>query len=78
MLEKGTEVDAPHLQLFRGARKPKKELQEAILFDQKKTWIYTSKMENEASETVQSLLGKRLVTRIAKIYLRKTSKETLL
>ena len=35
-------------------------------------------MQKEASETVQSLLVKRLVPQIAKIYLRKTSKETLL
>ena len=32
----------------------------------------------EASETVQNLLRKRLVPRIAKIYLTKTSKGTLL
>ena len=35
-------------------------------------------MQKEASETVQSLLKKRLVPRITKVYLRKTSKETLL
>ena len=32
----------------------------------------------EASETVQNLLRKRLVSRITKVYLRKTSEETLL
>ena len=32
----------------------------------------------EASETVQNLLRKRLLTRIPKVYLRKTSEETLL
>ena len=35
-------------------------------------------MQKEASETVQSLLSKPSVTRIAKVYLRKMSKETLL
>ena len=35
-------------------------------------------MQKEASEAVQSLLRKRLVPRIAKVYLGKTSKETLL
>ena len=35
-------------------------------------------MQKEASETVQSLLRKRLVPQTAKAYLRHTSKETLL
>ena len=74
----GTGVDAPHLQFFRGARQSKKEIREAVLLDQKKTWILTSTMQKEASETVQSLLRKRLVPRNTKVYLRKTSKETLL
>ena len=75
---RGTGVDAPHLQSFRGARQSKKEIWEAVLLDQKKTWIWTSTMQKEASETVKSLLRKRLVSRITKVYLRKTSKETLL
>ena len=56
----------------------KNQQQEANLLDQMKTLLYTSNMQKEASETVQSLLRKRLVPRIAKVYLRKTSKETLL
>ena len=56
----------------------KKKQQEANLFDQKKTLICTSNMQKEGSETVQSLLRKRLVTRTTKVYLKKTSKETLL
>ena len=35
-------------------------------------------MQEEASETVQSLLRKWLVPRITKVYLSKTPKETLL
>ena len=35
-------------------------------------------MQKEASETVQSLVRKRLVPQIAKVYLKKTSKETIL
>ena len=44
--------------------------------NRKNTWICTSNMRKEASETVQSLLRKRLRARIAKVYLRKTSRET--
>ena len=51
-----------------------KELQEALLLAQKKTLICTSNMQMEAPETVRSLLRKRLVARIAKVYLGKTSK----
>ena len=46
--------------------------------NRKKTWICTSNMRKEASETVQSLLRKRLESRITTVYLRKTSDETLL
>ena len=46
--------------------------------NRKKTWICTSNMRKEASETVQSLLRKRLESRITKVYPRKTSEETLL
>ena len=35
-------------------------------------------MQKEGSETVQSLLRKQLVPRIPNVYLKKTSKETLL
>ena len=56
----------------------KNQQQEANLLDQKKTLLCTSNKQKEASETVQSLLRKRLVPRIAKVYLRKTSKKTLL
>ena len=56
----------------------KNQQQEAKLLDQMKTLLCTSNMQKEASETVQSLLRKRLVPRIAKVYLRKTSKKTLL
>ena len=38
--------------------KQKKETREAGLLDQNKTWICTSNMQKEASETVQSLLRK--------------------
>ena len=68
----------PHLQFFRGAPQSKKEIREAVLLDQKKTWIWTSTMQKEASETVKSLLRKGLVSRITKVYLRNTSEETLL
>ena len=40
-----------NLQFFRGARKSKTEIREAVLLDQKKTWICTSIMQKEASET---------------------------
>ena len=56
----------------------KNQQEEANLLDQMKTLLCTSNMQKEASETIQSLLRKRLVPRIAKVYLRKTSKETLL
>ena len=56
----------------------RKKLQEAILLDQKKTFICTSNMQKEGSETVHSLLRKRLVPRISNVYLKKASKETLL
>ena len=36
MHARGTGIDAPHLQFFRGARKSKKEIREALLLDQKK------------------------------------------
>ena len=58
--------------------KQKKEIRSAVLLDQKKTWICTSNMRKKASKTVQSLLRKRLVSWITKVYLRKTSDETLL
>ena len=38
--------------------KQKKEIRKAVLLDQQKTWICTSNMQKEASETVQSLLRK--------------------
>ena len=39
---RGTGIDAPHLQFFRGVRKlKKKEIREAVLLDQNKTWICT-------------------------------------
>ena len=75
---RGTGIDAPHLQFFRGARKSKKEIGETVLLDQKKTWIFYVQYGKEASEIVQNLLRKRLVSRITKVYLRKTSEETLL
>ena len=56
----------------------KKEIREAVFLDQKKTWICTSNMRKEASETVQSLLRKGLESWITMFYLRKTSEETLL
>ena len=68
----------PRISNFSEVPGKKNQQQEANLLDQKKTLLCTSNMQKEASETVQSLLRKRLVPRIAKVYLRKTSKETLL
>ena len=48
------------------------------MLDQKKDIDMYVNMQKEGSETVQSLLRKRLVTRSTKVYLTKTSKETLL
>ena len=58
--------------------KQKKAIRWAVFLDQQKTWICTSNMRKKASKTVQSLLRKWLVSRITKVYLRKTSEETLL
>ena len=55
----GTGIASPHLQFFqRSPEIKKKEIREAVLLDQNKTWICTSNMQKEASETVQSLLRK--------------------
>ena len=74
------EVRRPMPRISKISEQPgnQKKLQEAILLDQKKTWICTSIMQKEASETVQSFLRKRLVPRIPNVYLKKTSTETLL
>ena len=55
-----------------------KKIQEAILLDQKKDIDKYVNMHKEGSETVQSLLTKRLAPRIPNVYLKNTSKATLL
>ena len=55
----------------------KKEQRETF-FQTKRSLICASNMRRSASATEQSLLRKRLLPQIPKVYLRKTSKETLL
>ena len=68
----------PASPIFQRSPEIKKGKTVSCFENRKKTWIFTSNMRKEASETVQSLLRKRLVSRITKVHLRKTSEETLL